>query len=112
MFGRRKVRNDPELCRQIEEVIGGPEGARKGDVGQRPRRRVAPGDRSAPAAEAGMAMSLNRLSDVLYRAARLTRDARAVKRSVETGSMKPLEQRLLRKVLGRGFGWAMRKGGL
>jgi hypothetical protein len=31
MFGRRKrVRNDPELCRQIEEVIGGPEGARAG----------------------------------------------------------------------------------
>lgn len=30
MFGRRKVRNDPELCRQIEEVIGGPEGARRG----------------------------------------------------------------------------------
>jgi hypothetical protein len=31
MFGRRrKVRNDPELCRQVEEIIGGPEGARAG----------------------------------------------------------------------------------
>ena len=31
MLGRqKKVRNDPELCREIEEIVGGPEGARQG----------------------------------------------------------------------------------
>ncbi len=53
------------------------------------------------------------LGDVLYRAARLTRDAGAVERSLETGSAKPIERRLIRKkALGRGFGRAMTKGGL
>lgn len=28
LFKRKKVRNDPELCRQISEIVGGPEGAK------------------------------------------------------------------------------------
>lgn len=57
-------------------------------------------------------MTLNQFSKLAYRVARASRDVQAVKRSVETGSMKPLEQRLLRKALGREFGRIMRKGGL
>ncbi len=48
-----------------------------------------------------MTSPLNRLSRVLYGAARLTRDARAVSRAVDTGSPAPLVRRAGRKLLGR-----------
>lgn len=28
MFGQRKIRNDPKICRMVNEIVGGPEGAR------------------------------------------------------------------------------------
>lgn len=49
-------------------------------------------------------MSLNDLSRALYQAARLTRDIQAVKRSAETGSLKPVGKRLAWKAGGRTFG--------
>lgn len=57
-------------------------------------------------------MNLNNLSNALYRAARITRDARAVERSIQTGSPAPIARRVLRKAAGRAFWRAMRKGGL
>lgn len=48
--------------------------------------------------------ALNGLSRLLYRLARLTRDARAVQRSFQTGSLTPLAKRLARKAAGRGYG--------
>lgn len=57
-------------------------------------------------------MNLNKLSSMLYRAARITRNVRALQRSIHTGSVKPLGNRMLRIAAGRVFGKAMRKGGL
>lgn len=41
------------------------------------------------------------LTSMLYRAARLSADARAVKRSLETGSPRPLVKRAANKWIGR-----------
>lgn len=41
------------------------------------------------------------ITSALYRAARLSADARAVKRSVQTGSPKPIARRLANKLIGR-----------
>jgi hypothetical protein len=57
-------------------------------------------------------MTLSGLRRGLYRGARVLGDVEAVRRSVRTGSVKPLGRRLVRKALWRGFGRAMRKGGL
>lgn len=57
-------------------------------------------------------MTLNEISRALYRAARVTRNMRALQRSIQTGSVKPLGDRMLRIAAGRVFGKAMRKGGL
>jgi hypothetical protein len=57
-------------------------------------------------------MNLNNLSRGLYQAARVTRNIRALQRSIQTGSVKPLGNRMLRIAAGRAFGKAMRKGGL
>lgn len=57
-------------------------------------------------------MTLNQFSRMLFRLEVATRDARAIQQSVRTGSVKPLGRRLVRKALWRGFGRAMRKGGL
>jgi hypothetical protein len=57
-------------------------------------------------------VNLNNLSNALYRAARITRNVRAVERSIQTGSVKPLGNRMLRIAAGRVVGKAMRKGGL
>lgn len=57
-------------------------------------------------------MTLNQLSRMLFRLEVASRDARAVQQAVRTGSVKPLGRRLVRKALGRGFGRAMRRGGL
>lgn len=56
--------------------------------------------------------SLNQVSSTLYRGARITRNVRALQRSIQTGSVKPLGNRMLRIAAGRLFGKAMRKGGL
>jgi hypothetical protein len=48
----------------------------------------------------------NHVSRWLYRGARLSRDARAVERSIETKSPSPVAKRLVRKAIGRGFGRA------
>lgn len=61
---------------------------------------------------AGYPMNLNQISRALYRAGRITRDARAVERSLETGSPAPIAHRLVRKALYRGFGKVVRKSGL
>lgn len=42
------------------------------------------------------------LTSHLYRAARMSADLRAARRSVETGSPKPLLRRLANKLIGRG----------
>lgn len=57
-------------------------------------------------------MNLNNLSNTLYRAARITRDIRAVERSIETGSPAPIARRVVRKALYRGLGKVVRKSGL
>lgn len=57
-------------------------------------------------------MTLNQISRALYRAGRITRNVRAVQRSVQTGSVRPLGNRMLRIAAGRVFGRALRKGGL
>ena len=43
------------------------------------------------------------LTNLLFRLARLSADARAVRRSVETGSPAPLMRRLFNKAVGRGI---------
>jgi hypothetical protein len=48
----------------------------------------------------------------LRRGASVLGDYEAVRQAVRTGSVKPLGRRLVRKALWRGFGRAMRKGGL
>lgn len=40
-------------------------------------------------------------TSALYKAARLSADVRAVKRSVQTGSPKPIARRLVNKAIGR-----------
>jgi hypothetical protein len=57
-------------------------------------------------------VTLSGLRRGLYRGARVLGDVEAVRQSVRTGSVKPLGRRLVRKALWRGFGRAMRKGGL
>jgi hypothetical protein len=57
-------------------------------------------------------MTLNQISRALYRAAHVTRNVRAVERSIQTGSVKPLGNRMLRIAAGRVFGKAMRRSGL
>lgn len=57
-------------------------------------------------------MTLNQISRGLYRAGRITRDVRAVERSIETGSPAPIARRVVRKALYRGFGKVVRKSGL
>ena len=57
-------------------------------------------------------MTLSGMRRGLYRGARVLGDYEAVRRLVRTGSVKPLGRRLVRKALWRGFGRAMRKGGL
>jgi hypothetical protein len=49
-------------------------------------------------------VTLNQISRALYRGARLSRDARAVQRSMQTGSFAPIGKRLVRKAVGRAFG--------
>lgn len=44
---------------------------------------------------------LNRLSRLLYGAARLSRDARAVSRAADTGDPSPIVRRAGRRLLGR-----------
>lgn len=56
--------------------------------------------------------SLNQISRALYRAGRVTRNVRALQRSIQTGSMKPLGNRMLRIAAGRVFGKVMRRSGL
>jgi hypothetical protein len=55
---------------------------------------------------------LNVLSAGLYKAARMTRDARAVERSIETGSPAPIARRVVRIAAGRTFGKFMRRTGI
>jgi hypothetical protein len=43
------------------------------------------------------------ITSALYRAARLSADARAVKRSFQTGSPKPIVRRAVNKAIGRGI---------
>lgn len=57
-------------------------------------------------------MTLSGLRRGLYRGAAYWEDYEAVRQAVRTGSVKPLGRRLVRKALWRGFGRAMRKGGL
>jgi hypothetical protein len=57
-------------------------------------------------------MTLSGLRRQMYHWGRILGDVEAAQRSVETGSVKPLGRRLVRKALWRGFGRAMRKGGL
>jgi hypothetical protein len=57
-------------------------------------------------------MTLSGLRRGLYRGGRVLGDVEAVRRSVRTGSVKPLGRRMVRKALWRGFGRAMRRGGL
>ena len=56
--------------------------------------------------------SLNQLGSILYGAARLTRDARAIQRAAQTGSVKPLGRRLVRKVVRRKVNGTLGKWGL
>lgn len=44
------------------------------------------------------------ITSALYKLARMSADARAVKQSVKQGSLSPIEKRLLRKALGRKMG--------
>jgi len=60
----------------------------------------------------GERVNLNNLSSALYRATRATRNVRAVQHSIQTGSVKPLGNRMLRIAAGRVFGKAMRRSGL
>jgi hypothetical protein len=53
-------------------------------------------------------MTLNQLSRFLYAAARATRNARAVERSIETGSPKPIFDRIGRVYAGRAAGQLIR----
>jgi hypothetical protein len=55
---------------------------------------------------------ISRLRRQLYRGARVLGDVEVVRQAVRTGSVKSLGRRLVRKALWRGFGRAMRKGGL
>lgn len=57
-------------------------------------------------------MTLNQISRGLARAQRVTRNVRAVQRNLETGSVRPLGNRMLRIAAGRVFRKAMRRGGL
>jgi hypothetical protein len=57
-------------------------------------------------------MNLNKISRVFARGLRITRDARAVGRSIETGSPAPIARRMVRKAFYRGFGRAMRRSRL
>lgn len=57
-------------------------------------------------------VTLNSVSKAIYRAGRISRDARAVQRSVQTGSPAPLARRYARKVAWRGFSRLMRRSGL
>lgn len=57
-------------------------------------------------------MTLSGLRRGLYRGGRVLGDIEAMRQAVRTGSVKPLGRRLVRKALWRGFGRAMRKGGL
>lgn len=41
------------------------------------------------------------LTSILYKAARMSADARAVKRSIQTGSPKPIVRRVVNKAIGR-----------
>jgi hypothetical protein len=43
------------------------------------------------------------ITSALYRAARFSADARAVKRSIQAGSPKPIARRLVNKAIGRGI---------
>lgn len=43
------------------------------------------------------------ITSTLYKLARLSADARAVSRSIQTGSPKPIGKRLIRKAIGRGL---------
>jgi hypothetical protein len=55
---------------------------------------------------------INKASRWIYRAGRFSRDIRAVERSVQTGSPKPLLKRVVRKAAGRTYGRLMRRVGL
>ena len=57
-------------------------------------------------------MTLNQFSKAVIKAGRLTRDARAVQRSVQAGSMAPLGRRLVRKVVRRKVNGTLGKWGL
>jgi len=57
-------------------------------------------------------MTLNQFSKVVIKAGRLTRDARAVQRSLQTGSVAPLGRRLVRKVVRRKVNGTLGKWGL
>lgn len=49
-------------------------------------------------------MTINHISKVLYWLARLSRDAQAVSRSVQTGDPTPILKRMGRKVVGKAVG--------
>lgn len=44
------------------------------------------------------------LTRTLYRAARLSNDGRAIRRSIQTGSVRPVARRARNKMIGRVFG--------
>lgn len=46
-------------------------------------------------------LHLESITSMLFKAARLSADIRAVKKSAEKGSMSPIEKRLYRKLVGR-----------
>ena len=52
-------------------------------------------------------MTINQFSSLLYRMARLSRDVRAVERSLEKGSIEPIASRVGRKLTGRLMGRLM-----
>jgi hypothetical protein len=57
-------------------------------------------------------MTLNDFSRAVIKVGRLTRDARAIQRAAQTGSVKPLGRRLVRKVVRRKVNGTLGRWGL
>jgi len=59
-----------------------------------------------------MATSIPKARSSLYRLAKFLGDVQAVERSIQTGSPKPIERRIVRRTVGRAVGKGMRRAGL
>lgn len=111
--GFSEVGNRAELARELTVAIEDPQ--QRYAVAAAVYAAVVDGAQKSPqprtadgkfAAGLGGVAGITGASDILYSAARTSRDVRAVQRALETGSAKPIVRRVKNRLVGRALGRA------